>query len=141
MGPALIVGQPPAQEVPQPGRPAVQIVRNFFALAPHVENSVTLVKPKPSAARPAQVLLGTLNDYGFRVTQAIPVNLETREDSIVASWLEIEEFGTGSSMSSAFLDLGHTLAELYRSLEADQAKLGPDLSRVWNVLKEYLVRR
>ncbi len=44
-------------------------------------------------------------------------------------------------MSSACVELGRTLSELYRSLEADEGRLGPDLQRVWAVLKEYVVRR
>lgn len=139
MASALVVAQPPAQEVPQPGKTSVKIQR--FALAARVETKVKFVAPSAPTPRPTQILLGTLNDLGFRVVRAIPVRLETHEDSVVACWQDIDEFGTGASMSSACVELGRTLSELYRSLEADEGRLGPDLQRVWAVLKEYVVRR
>lgn len=99
------------------------------------------VELKPSRFRPHQILLGTVNDTDFRVIRAIPVRLEYRDGSVVANWDEVEEFGTGQSVSAACEDLGHTLAELYRSLQADRERLGPDLERVWSVLQNYLTRR
>ncbi len=87
------------------------------------------------------MLLGTINHCEFRVVKPIPVRLDKRGDTIIASWRQVDEFGTGKSSSLACDDLGHTLAELYASLEADEAHLGPDLARVWDVLKEHVVRR
>jgi len=91
--------------------------------------------------RPEQILLGTLGNLGFRFIKPIIVQLENREGVVVASWPEVDEFGTGTSMSSATEDLGRTVAELYCSLKADQANLGPDLERVWLKLQEHVVSR
>lgn len=144
MASPVLVSQPPPKEVLQPGIPSIQFVR--FSFPTRVEPTVLHFDPHldthaRAATRPAQVLLGTLYDFSFRVVKPIPVRLETNDAFVVASWQDVDEFGTGTSMSSACEELGHTLVELYRSLEADEARLGPDLRRVWAVLKEYLVRR
>lgn len=93
------------------------------------------------SVRPEQILLGTLGNLGFRFIKPITVQLENRETEVVASWPEIDEFGTGTSMSSATEDLGRTVAELYRTLKNDQDNLGPDLERVWLKLQEHVVPR
>lgn len=138
-----IVTQPPPDVVQTPAAYGIQIVP-FEMASPQLY----FVPPVPLAPyeqqskhRPAHLLLGTLSDLGFRVLKPIPVNLEARKDAIVASWQEIDEFGTGSSTSSSAEDLGHTVAELYRSLGSEQDKLGPDLQRVWAKLQEYIVPR
>jgi hypothetical protein len=94
-----------------------------------------------SKHRPAEILLGTLSDLRFRVIKPIPVSLEAPEGGVIAYWLEIDEFGTGTSTSSSAEELGHTVAELYRSLCSEQDKLGPDLQQVWAKLQEYIAPR
>jgi len=92
-------------------------------------------------ARPDRLLLGTLSDLGFRVIKPIEVQIEGHEGGVVASWPQIEEFGTGVSVSYAVEDLGRTVAELYRTLHLDQGRLGPDLQDVWEKLQEFVVPR
>lgn len=91
--------------------------------------------------RPKHILLGTINQCKFRVVKPIPVRIEARGRTVIASWREVDEFGTGKSTSLACDDLGHTVAELYVSLEREESRLGPDLAKVWGVLKQYVVRR
>jgi hypothetical protein len=91
--------------------------------------------------RPSRVLLGTLNHCDFRVIKPIPVHLDVRGNTVIASWRQVDEFGVGKSMSLACDDLGHTIVELYASLKTEEAHLGPDLAKVWSVLKEHVVRR
>jgi len=93
------------------------------------------------ARRPDRILLGTLSDQGFRVIKPIAVSLEVRDDSTIASWPAVDEFGTGASISNAVEDLGRTVAELYRTLQLDAARLGPDLHAVWEKLQEFVVPR
>lgn len=89
---------------------------------------------------PTQISLGTLSDLGFRVVAAIPIDISVESHTVVACWTEIDEFGTGSSMSLACQDLGHTLVELYQSLEADEDRLGPDLQLVLALLRRHVIR-
>jgi hypothetical protein len=99
---------------------------------------VSVRKPEPM---PAEILLGTLNHPGFRVLKPIPVHIDVDGGAVIATWRETDEFGTGTSASSACADLGRGIAELYESLRADEALLGPDLMNVWNVLKENIAPR
>ncbi len=101
-------------------------------------NEPTPFRPVP---RPTRVSIGTLSDQGFRVVKPITLDVETRDDSVVATWAEIDEFGAGPSTSDAIEELGRTVAELYRSLQVEQENLGPDLHRVWDILREFVVPR
>ena len=99
---------------------------------------VDIRKPEP---RPKEMLLGTLNHPGFRVLKPIPVHIDVDDGTVIATWRETDEFGTGTSASSACADLGRAVAELYESLRADESRLGPDLMNVWNMLRENVVAR
>lgn len=133
----LVLDQPKPEVVPSPGKLAI---RSQPVVQQKVLQriSVEFRKPEP---RPTEILLGTINRCEYRVIKAIPVRLDARKDAVVASWQQVQEFGTGKSTSLACDDLGHTIAELYESLEADESCLGPDLARVWGVLKEHVARR
>lgn len=130
-----------SQNLEQP-RPKVVPKRNAVQ-ATIVQDGIRVgkVEIRPRERRAKQLLLGTINDPGFRVTRAIPVNLDVRGKTVVAIWKEVDEFGTGRSTTLACDDLGRTLAELYVSLKADEANLGPDLLRVWDVLKQHVAER
>lgn len=91
-----------------------------------------------SEPRPTNILLGTLSQPGFRVLKPIPVQIGSDGETVTAFWREADEFGTGDSVFDACEDLGRTVAELYLSLQADELILGPDLQRVWHLLKEYV---
>jgi|SRR5579863_1427843 len=137
---APIIAQPPPDLIQSTGAPyAVQFVRIEMPVATEQGQSQPLaIQP---GSRPDRILLGTLSDFGFRVVKPIEVLLETREDAVIASWQEVEEFGTGLSVSSATTELGRTIAELYRTLQSDSGNLGPDLQRVWHLLQEFVVPR
>ncbi|SRR6266568_1601693 len=99
------------------------------------------IQIRPREHRPKHLLLGTINHCEFRVIKPIPVHLDVRGNTVIASWRQIDEFGMGNSSSLACDDLGHTIAELYLSLGADAPRLGPDLAKVWAVLKQHVMRR
>jgi hypothetical protein len=106
------------------------------------EKVIELPKINTRAKRQLRhLLLGTINHANFKVVKAIPVALDNRGTTKIARWKEIDEFGTGKSTSSALDDLGHTIADLYESLEIDEAKLGPDLLRISVILREHVARR
>lgn len=119
--------------VPRPNSPQAETVH------PKIERIKVHLRPRER--RPKQMLLGTINHGDFRVIKPIPVHLDVRGGAVIASWRQVDEFGTGKSSSLACDDLGHTIAELYNSLKADERRLGPDLAKVWALLKEHIVRR
>ena len=122
------VAQPPAQEIPSPSS-------ELKGSAPGYS---IIVRAGASEPRPTEILLGTLNRPGFRVLKPIKVLIGSDGETVTALWREADEFGTGDSVFDACEDLGHTVAELYLSLKADELRLGPDLQRVWHLLKEYV---
>lgn len=136
---APIVKQPQADVVRSPDAGLTLQVVPMERQEPAADLEIQVqLQPVP---RPERISLGTLSDQGFRVIKPIAVQIETRGDSVVASWPEVEEFGTGASTSYALEDLGRTVAELYRTLQLDETRLGPDLESVWGKLKEYVVPR
>jgi hypothetical protein len=137
---APIITQPPPDLIQSSGAPiVVRFVRMELPRAS--EQGPSQPHTIQPGSRPERILLGTLSDLGFRVVKPIEVLLETREDAVIASWQMVDEFGTGTSVSSAATDLGRTVAELYRTLQSDSTNLGPDLRRVWQQLQEFVVPR
>ena len=125
--------QPKPKFVPPPNSPQAVVLER--------EINRVRVQIRPREHRASHLLLGTINHCDFRVIKPIPVHLDVRGNTVIASWRKIDEFGTGTSSSRACDDLGHTIAELYLSLKADEPRLGPDLAKVWAVLKEHVMRR
>jgi hypothetical protein len=87
-----------------------------------------------------QISLGTLFDSRFRVQEPIPLRIDRSDDGVAAIWEEIDEFGHADSASAASVELARSLVELYSTLDREQMNLGPDLERVWVVLKEHIQR-
>jgi hypothetical protein len=130
----LYLEQPKPKFIPSPNSPQAVVF--------HEKNLQRIrVQLRAREGRPKHILLGTINHCDFRVVKPIPVHLDVRGNTVIASWRKIDEFGTGASSSLACDDLGHTIAELYLSLKADEPRLGPDLARVWGELKEHVMQR
>lgn len=91
-------------------------------------------------ARPDRVLLGALSDPRLRVVKPIALDVTVEESHVVVSWADVDEFGTGETLSTAIDDLGGSLRELYHRL-SESEKLGPDLAKVKRVLHEHIVAR
>jgi hypothetical protein len=75
---------------------------------------------------------------GLRTIKPFLVQFSRTEDRFIASVADIEEYGVGGTRSEALDDLGHTLAELYFSLERDAARLSGDLQTVFRTLQTHL---
>lgn len=91
--------------------------------------------------RPPRVSFAALRDPKLRMVRAIPLDVTVEDSTVVVSWSEIDEFGTGDTLSVAIDDFARALRELYRSLYAEDVKLGADLRRVRQVLREYIEPR
>jgi hypothetical protein len=109
---------------------------------PHVGGVNTappgLIGIQGSAERLDKINLGTLFDGRFRVQRPIPVTLDRSGEGVSAIWHEIDEFGHADSASVATVELARSLVELYSTLQREQMSLGPDLERVWAVLKQHI---
>ena len=90
---------------------------------------------------PAKVMVETLLDAGFVVREPIAAIILAEDGQIVAEVAELNEFGFGDTPAAAIADLQRTIAELYRTLAAEQDRLGPDLQQVWEVLQTKVARQ
>jgi hypothetical protein len=153
----LISGPPGPKLVPRPKSPQAVVLAGQVVPPPQAvvtEGQLASPQPailegqarrvrvqiRPGGGRPSHILLGTINHADFRVVKPIPLHIEVRGKQVNAVWRQIDEFGTGKTTSTACDDLGHTVAELYSSLKADEGRLGPDLARVWGILQEHVNR-
>jgi hypothetical protein len=103
-----------------------------------VEILLPAYAPNP---RPSKLLFGGLQDPDLQVLRAIPLEVGVEESAVVVSWPEIDEFGSGETLSCALDDFSHTVRELYHHLYADDVRPGADLLRVRKVLGEYIEPR
>ena len=85
---------------------------------PNVRVEILLPAYAPNP-RPSKVLFGGLQDPDLQVQRAIPLEVSVDESSVVVRWAEIEEFGTGDTLSDALDDFAHAVRELYHHLHAD----------------------
>jgi hypothetical protein len=91
--------------------------------------------------RPSRVSFAALRDPKLRMVQAIPLDVTVEESTVVVSWSEIDEFGTGDSLSTAIDDFASSLRELHHHLFAPDVALGPDLQKVRQTLDQYIQPR
>jgi hypothetical protein len=96
--------------------------------------------------RPSRVQFAAMRDPTLQMVQAIPLDVSIEESAVegsavVVCWSEIDEFGTGETLSLALDDFSHALRELYRRLHERDINLGPDLGNVKGVLDKYIVPR
>jgi hypothetical protein len=92
-------------------------------------------------ACPAQVQFAALRDPVLQMVHAIPLQVSKEESNAVVYWPEVDEFGTGETLSVALDDFASGLRELYYRLFAPDVSLGPDLQRVRQALERYIQPR
>lgn len=93
------------------------------------------------SATPEQLVVGNLNHPRLRLRQPIAVMITREESLVIASLPQLEEFGYGSHVTAAVEDLRQTLIELYQTLKAEYARLGPDMVQLWNELQTLIEER
>ena len=89
---------------------------------------------------PSTILIGSLRDARLRVISPIKVKVINDSGHFILEATDLNEFGYGSNLSDAAIDLQHTIAELYFSLEADADRLGVDLQQTLQRLQEMIIR-
>ena len=105
-------------------------------LATHLETSVALSNP-----RPPRVLFGALKDPCLLVVDPIPLDVSLEESTVVVTWSDVAEFGTGATLSAAIDDFSGALRELYHQLFASDVKLGADLQKIQKILEQHIQPR
>jgi hypothetical protein len=124
--------------------PKVQSAQAFPAApqsgAPYPPSNVQweFINEEPPTARPSHIRFAAIRDPRLKVKQAIPLDVAKESSTVVVSWAEVDEFGTGDDLGSALDDFGYAVQELYHRLRETQA-LGPDLKNVKKTLDQYIV--
>jgi len=116
----------------RPGDEVVAIYKEFCEL-PSIE-----ILEAESPAIPSEILLGSVRDGRLRVTSPIKVRFTSEDPHIIAEAVDFDEFGFGENYSEALVDLQHTIAELFFTLEEEQGHLGHDLQNVWASLQGHI---
>lgn len=101
---------------------------------PEMVRLVASLVAEESSRLPRSFALGSLRDGRLRIVDPIAVTRFEEGNQFVLEAPELNEFGFGENLSEAIADLQSAIAELYLTLEAEQARLGPDLRSVWDVL-------
>jgi hypothetical protein len=94
-----------------------------------------------SNPRPSRVHFAAVRDPNLRMVQAIPLDVSIEESTVIVCWSEINEFGTGGTLSLALDDFASAVRELYRRLFSPEVNLGPDLRKVRETLEQYIQPR
>ena len=102
----------------------------------HTAQSVESPSTLGSTEAHARFTLDSLRDGRLCVVEPIEVIPMLEGGKHVAEAPEINEFGFGDTPLGAVADLQAAIAELYFTLEAEQRRLGPDLSAVWGTLSQ-----
>ena len=90
---------------------------------------------------PDNLLFGIIREPSLRLFKAIPLSIERKRKSVIARWIEIDEFGYGRNLSEAAEDFAKTVTELYLTLMDKQEHLSEDLKQVWTTLNQHIGRR
>lgn len=92
------------------------------------------------SALPTSLRFGAFNDPQYRLRKAIPLEVTFEEGNVVVNWVEIDEFGVGTTLSGAISDFAYSLRDLYRNLSKNE-NLGPDLVNINRILGDYIEAR
>ena len=87
------------------------------------------------------IFIGDLRSNEYRLNTPIPVTIEYDEDTVIASFYDVEEYGVGEDLEEALSDLCAGLVEYYESLEKNANCLGPLTVRHWKYLQTLILRQ
>ncbi len=86
------------------------------------------------------ILLESLDDPAFRLTQPMRLIAEYEPGAVIVMWDETRDFGVGATLEAAVNDFRHSITEMYRRVEDVPGKSGPRVAAVWHVLARYIER-
>jgi len=85
------------------------------------------------------ILIQDLQHPLYRLRTPISILLEHDEDIVIATYHDIDMYGTGANAQSAISDLCAAIVEYYEILKADEKNLGILPSREYDHLKQVIV--
>lgn len=97
-----------------------------------VKDKITSIGP----TLPSTMLLGALRDPRLHLIVPLTITFERENNDIVVYCEELEEFGFGTHLTEAIADLQTTIAEAYFTLKEENKRLGSDLRKLWDSLRQ-----
>ena len=85
---------------------------------------------------PSTMLLGALHNPRLHLIAPLTITFESENDDIIAHCEDLEEFGFGKHLTEAIEDLQAAIAELYFTLKEENNRLGSNLRRIWDRLRQ-----
>lgn len=107
-----------------------------FVIAELEMSAATDQIPSIGPTLPKTMMLGALRDPRLRLVVPFTVTFQRENDDIVAYCEELEEFGFGKHLTEAIEDLQVTIAEAYFTLRQENKRLGSDLRKLWDSLRQ-----
>jgi hypothetical protein len=96
--------------------------------------------PDVPEVRREGILLESLDDPAFRLTQPMRLIAEYEPDSVIVMWDETRDFGVGATLEAAVNDFRRSITDMYCRVENVPGKSGPRVASVWHVLARYIER-
>lgn len=84
------------------------------------------------------VYIQNLRHPNYVLKESIPISLELEENKVIASYYDIDMYGSGDNEEEAINDLCEVVVEYYESLKEDQGKLGPLPEKHWLHLRRII---
>lgn len=91
-----------------------------------------------TSATPSEISIGTLPHPRLRLRGPLRAEVRREGDAVGVWSSDLEELGIGPHLSAAIEDFQRSVIELYFTLEADQNRLGPGLTTLWQRLQEMI---
>ena len=87
------------------------------------------------------MLLGALRHPRLRLHAPLPITLSRENEFILAEHAPWGVMGYGTHLSAALVDLQDTIAELFVTLQEDEANLAGELPPVWASMQQVIEER
>ena len=84
---------------------------------------------------PHTIFISNLRHDKYKLTQPIPVSIEYENNVVIASFYDVDVYGTGDDIQEAITDLCSQIIEVYELYSQNLNHLGPVPAREWKYLQ------
>lgn len=84
---------------------------------------------------PHTIFISDLRHDKYKLTQPIPVSIEYENNVVIASFYDVDVYGTGDDIQEAITDLCSQIIEVYELYSQNVNRLGPVPAREWKYLQ------
>jgi len=84
---------------------------------------------------PHTIFISDLRHEAYKLAQPIPVSIEYEDGVVIASFYDVDVYGTGDEVQEAITDLCAQIVEVYELYSQNASRLGPVPAREWKYLQ------